>query len=437
MDPYHLRMSLMQKTHWSLLFDRRMIKKGPTYRWTSLLGAETMAPIHRGTTAFKKLNTALFIGGFCTFAILWGMQSLLPEMANEFNVSPALSSLVQSSTTLSLAFTLLIIGVYAHKFNQKNLMTLSLIVSSLLVILSGFLSSFGVLILFRILQGVTLAGIPAVAMAYLANAIEGKSLGFAMGLYISGSSIGGMTGRILSGFLADQFNWNSAVMGVGFISLAATALFWYLLPSVETTSHHIQQNHRIVHSFFSPFRVPGLRFLFLNGFLLSAGFVSLYNYIGFVLMEPPYSLSQTLVGFIFIVYLVGSFSSTWMGMLSDKYGNDRILTLAICLLFIGGVMTLHPSLWVIIGGIAVFTFGFFGAHSICSSWVSNFRNDHNTQATSIYLFAYYFGGAVVGTISGTLFYSTGWSGIVILIAAVAILSFLSSKRIAYYSKQIE
>ncbi|WP_099303969.1 MFS transporter [Bacillus sp. Marseille-P3800] len=393
-----------------------------------------MTDIHRGTTAFKKINAALFIGGFCTFAILWGMQSLLPEIAEEFSVSPALSSLVQSSTTLSLAITLLIIGAFAHKFDQKHLMTTSLVVSSILVIFSGFLSSFGLLIAFRILQGITLAGIPAVAMAYLANAIEGKSLGFAMGLYISGSSIGGMTGRIVSGFLTDYFSWNVAVMGVGLISLLATALFWYLLPKVEKKVVPTQKQTGMIRSFLSSFKVPGLPYLFLNGFLLSAGFVSLYNYIGFVLMDPPYYLSQTLVGFIFVVYLVGTFSSTWMGMLSDKYGKGRILKLSISILFIGGALTLHPNLWLIVLGIAIFTFGFFGAHSICSSWVSNYGNENNTQATSIYLFAYYFGGSVVGTLSGTLFYAVGWSGIVAMIAALAVLSFLSAFRVTIIKK---
>ncbi|UTR05959.1 MFS transporter [Alkalihalobacillus sp. LMS6] len=393
-----------------------------------------MTDIHRGTTAFKKINAALFIGGFCTFAILWGMQSLLPEIAEEFSVSPALSSLVQSSTTLSLAITLLIIGAFAHKFDQKHLMTTSLVVSSILVIFSGFLSSFGLLIAFRILQGITLAGIPAVAMAYLANAIEGKSLGFSMGLYISGSSIGGMTGRIVSGFLTDYFSWNVAVMGVGLISLLATALFWYLLPKVEKKVVPAQKQTGMIRSFLSSFKVPGLPYLFLNGFLLSAGFVSLYNYIGFVLMDPPYYLSQTLVGFIFVVYLVGTFSSTWMGMLSDKYGKGRILKLSISILFIGGALTLHPNLWLIVLGIAIFTFGFFGAHSICSSWVSNYGNENNTQATSIYLFAYYFGGSVVGTLSGTLFYAVGWSGIVAMIAALAVLSFLSAFRVTIIKK---
>ncbi|MFB4213246.1 MFS transporter [Shouchella sp. JSM 1781072] len=393
-----------------------------------------MTDIHRGTTAFKKINAALFIGGFCTFAILWGMQSLLPEIAEEFSVSPALSSLVQSSTTLSLAITLLIIGAFAHKFDQKHLMTTSLVVSSILVIFSGFLSSFGLLIAFRILQGITLAGIPAVAMAYLANAIEGKSLGFSMGLYISGSSIGGMTGRIVSGFLTDYFSWNVAVMGVGLISLLATALFWYLLPKVEKKVVPTQKQTGMIRSFLSSFKVPGLPYLFLNGFLLSAGFVSLYNYIGFVLMDPPYYLSQTLVGFIFVVYLVGTFSSTWMGMLSDKYGKGRILKLSISILFIGGALTLHPNLWLIVLGIAIFTFGFFGAHSICSSWVSNYGNENNTQATSIYLFAYYFGGSVVGTLSGTLFYAVGWSGIVAMIAALAVLSFLSAFRVTIIKK---
>ena len=117
------------------------------------------------------------------------------------------------------------------------------------------------------------------------------------------------------------FNWHIALMGIGIISLLASFIFLALLPR---STHFIPQTFQLkplAGSLISQFKVPGLIYLFLIGFLLMGGFVSLYNYIGFELIAPPYSLSQTVVGFIFIVYIVGTFSSTWMGMLADQYGK--------------------------------------------------------------------------------------------------------------------
>lgn len=279
--------------------------------------------IKRGTPAFKNANLALFAGGFSTFAILWGTQPLLPDIASEFDVSPATSSLSQSSTTIALAISLLIAGSLSDVYGRKSVMTFSLLASSILAVSTGFASSFPMLIIGRILLGITLVGLPAVAMAYLGEEIEAKSLGMAMGLYISGNSIGGMSGRIISGVLTDYFSWHIALMGIGIISLLSSIIFMVLLPRSAHFEPQTFQLKLLAGSLFSQFKVPGLTYLFTIGFLLMGGFVSLYNYIGFELIAPPYSLSQTVVGFIFIVYIVGTFSSTWMGMLADQYGKKE------------------------------------------------------------------------------------------------------------------
>ncbi|MCC5803572.1 MFS transporter [Rossellomorea vietnamensis] len=388
-----------------------------------------MEYIKRGTSAFKNANLALFAGGFSTFAILWGTQPLLPEIAREFNVSPATSSLSQSSTTIALAISLLIAGSLSDVFGRKSVMTFSLLASSILAICTGFATGFHMLVVGRILQGITLAGLPAVAMAYLGEEIEAKSLGMAMGLYISGNSIGGMSGRIISGVLTDHFSWHIALMGIGFISLLSSIIFMTLLPK---SAHFKPQSFKftsLAGSLFSQFKVPGLTYLFTIGFLLMGGFVSLYNYIGFELIAPPYSLSQTVVGFIFIVYIVGTFSSTWMGMLADQYGKRKILPLSLIIMLAGVLTTLHPNLWVKIIGIAVFTYGFFAGHSIASSWVGRLALHDKAQASALYLSAYYAGSSVGGTVSGSFYHQWDWPGVVWMIVALSVISIGISMRL--------
>ena len=394
-----------------------------------------MTYIQRGTPAFKKVNLALFAGGFCTFAILWGTQPLLPDIASEFDISPATSSLSQSSATIALAIGLLITGSLSAMYGRKRVMTISLVTSSILTILTGFVPNFELLILCRILQGITLAGLPAVAMAYLGEEIEPKSLGMAMGLYISGNSVGGMAGRIISGSLTDYFSWHIALIGIGIIGLFASFIFWFVLPQ---STHFKAQPFKIKHlgtSLFTHFKTPGLIYLFLIGFLLAGGFVSLFNYIGFELIKPPYSLSQTFVGFIFIVYIVGTFSSTWMGMLADQYGKRRILQLSLIILLIGGCMTLNLNIWLKIFGLAIFTYGFFACHSIISTWVGKLATHDKAQAASLYLFSYYIGGGIGGTIGGTFYHQFDWLGVVGMITALSVISILVSIRLGTVTKE--
>jgi YNFM family putative membrane transporter len=380
-------------------------------------------------------NLALFAGVFNTFAILWSTQPLLPEIANEFHISPAVSSLTLSSTTIALAISMLVVGSLSEVFGRKSVMTISLIASSILAIITALSPNFHLLLLCRILQGIVLAGLPAIAMAYLGEEIDPKSLGMAMGLYISGNSIGGMGGRIISGVLTDYFNWHIALIGIGIISLMASLLFWFTLP----TSAHFQPRKfavvKLGKSLISQFNEPGLIYLFGTGFLLMGSFVSLYNYIGFQLIAPPYSLSQTIVGFIFIVYIVGTFSSTWMGMLADQHGRRKILQLSLLILLIGACITLNTNLWLKIIGIAVFTFGFFAGHSIASGWVGKLSTHDKAQASSLYLFFYYIGSSIGGTVGGMFYSDFGWIGVIVMIIVFTIIAIGLSVRLGTIAKR--
>ncbi|MCM3237506.1 MFS transporter [Heyndrickxia oleronia] len=394
-----------------------------------------MSYIKRGTKSFRMANLALFAGGFNTFAILWSTQPLLPEIANEFHISPAVSSLTLSSTTIALAISMLVVGSLSEVFGRKSVMTISLIASSILAIITALSPNFHLLLLCRILQGIVLAGLPAIAMAYLGEEIDPKSLGMAMGLYISGNSIGGMGGRIISGALTDYFNWHIALIGIGIISLIASLLFWFTLPK----STHFQPRKfdvvKLGKSLISQFNEPGLIYLFGTGFLLMGSFVSLYNYIGFQLIAPPYSLSQTIVGFIFIVYIVGTFSSTWMGMLADQHGRRKILQLSLLILLIGACITLNTNLWLKIIGIAVFTFGFFAGHSIASGWVGKLSTHDKAQASSLYLFFYYIGSSIGGTVGGMFYSDFGWIGVIAMIILFTIIAIGLSVRLGTIAKR--
>ncbi len=173
------------------------------------------------------------------------------------------------------------------------------------------------------------------------------------------------------------------------------------------------------------------------GFTLMASFVTLYNYISFKLLDPPYSLSATIVGWIFIVYLVGTFSSTWFGSLSDRYGRQRILLVGIVLMLVGALITLNVSLIIQLIGITVFTFGFFGSHSIASGWVSQRAKHDKAQASSLYLFFYYFGSSIGGTAGGVFWSVFGWGGVVGLITALLIFAILLSFLLQHLVKRHE
>lgn len=187
--------------------------------------------IRRGTSAFRRTNLALFSSGFATFGLLYCVQPLMPAFSHGFGVDAAGSSLSLSLTTGVLAVSMLFAGAISDAFGRKPVMLASLLGSSILVLLSAVAPSWGSFLVIRALLGVTLAGLPAVAMTYVSEEIHGDSLGFAMGLYIGGNAIGGMGGRLISGFAADHSSWRVAVAVIGLLGLVASYLVQRGLPA--------------------------------------------------------------------------------------------------------------------------------------------------------------------------------------------------------------
>lgn len=388
-----------------------------------------MSYVKQGTAAFRKTNLALFAGGFNTFAIMYCTQPLLPEFSKVFHVSPSVASLSLSLTTVTLAVSMLLAGSLSEVLGRKPIMAFSLFTVSFLTIFTAVSPNYQTLLVFRILQGLVLSGLPAIAMAYLGEEIEPASLGTAMGLYISGNTIGGMSGRIITGMLTDFYNWHIAVVVIGILGIVSSVVFWVTLPRSKHFRPRSPDIGKLARSLFSQFKEPGLLCLYVMGFLLMGSFVTLYNYIGYQLIAPPYSLNQTLVSSIFIVYICGTFGSAWMGRLGDKFGRSKVLLGGLLTFMVGALITLDHSLWIKTIGIALFTFGFFGTHAIASSWVGRLATHDKAQASSLYLFFYYFGSSIGGTAGGVFWSNFGWAGVIGMILFLLVFALLLSIRL--------
>jgi YNFM family putative membrane transporter len=385
--------------------------------------------IKAGTRQFWRVNIALVTAAFCTFALIYCVQPLMPLLSSVFHVSPAESSLSLSVTTGLLAVGMLFSGLASEMLRRKPLMATSLVISSGLTVITAFTPNWHLLLATRVLTGLAICGVPAVAMAYVGEEIDPLSGGLAMGLYISGNAFGGMSGRLLSGLLTDLLNWRWAIGIIGGLGLVGSLLFLWLLPPSRHFKPRPPDVAELKLSLFSHFKDPGLPLLFSMGFLLMGTFVSVYNYLGFRLMAPPYNFSQTHVGLLFTIYAVGMFSSAWAGNLAVRRGRRLVLMAMVLLMALGLAATLaHPS-WAILAGLTAITFGFFGAHAIVSAWVGYRAQRAKAVASSFYLFSYYMGSGIIGTYSGTFWSAYGWPGVVsalgvLLIAALGVVFFL-------------
>ena len=385
--------------------------------------------ISAGTPAYRRLALALLIAGLSTFALLYSVQSLLPVFAREFHVSAAESSLVVSLATGAMALMLLVASVVSDRVGRRAMMVTSLFAGSILTIVSAALPSWHALLVTRFLTGIALSGIPAIAMTYLAEEVDAKTIGGTMGLYIAGAALGGMIGRIGSSVIADWLGWRVALGSVGVICLIGAFVFRWAAP---VSRSFVPRRHDLA-SFLDSIHVlrrdAGLPWLYCEGFLLMGAFITIYNYVSFRLLAPPYSLSQSAVGAIFLFYIVGSFVSTWYGRLAGRLGRRRVFWIPILVFLIGVGMTAASPLILIVAGIGVATAGYFGAHSVASSWVGRRGHAAPAQAAAFYSFFMYVGSSVLGSAGGVAWNQGKWPGVALFTMVLLALALAVALRL--------
>jgi YNFM family putative membrane transporter len=385
--------------------------------------------IAAGSPEFKRINRAMAFGGFSTFALLYCVQPLMPLLARDFALTPAQSSLALSISTATLAISLLVSSVLSERFGRKPMMAASMLSGGLLTFLAAFTHDYTQLLILRALLGFMLGGMPAIAMAYLSEEIEGSSLGLSMGMYISGSAFGGMIGRVLVSVISDFWSWRIALGVLGAAGLYAAWEFWRSLPGSKRFRQGQGGFAGLVDGLRKHARDAGLPWLFALSFLLMGAFVSLYNYIGYRLLGPEFGLRPSAVGALSVLYLLGIFSSVWAGRLADRLGRRNVLWLVMSVMFAGLLLTLFGSLVAIVLGVGLFTFGFFATHSVASSWVGRRARAPQALASALYLFFYYLGSSVVGWFCGFVWEHGGWPGVVGLLGAVLVAAMLIALRL--------
>ncbi len=374
--------------------------------------------IIRGTRRFMHATLALFCAGLSTFAVLYCVQPVLPVFSQSFHLTPAQSSLSLSVTTVMMALGLLVTGPLSDAIGRKSVMSVSLLLAACFTLICATMSSWEGVLAMRALTGLALSGVAAVAMTWLSEELHPVFLSFSMGLYISGNSIGGLIGRLSTGMLADHFSWNVSLFVVGLFALTAAGLFFRLLPPSQHFRATSLRPHQLLVNFMFQWRDMGLPMLFLVGFILMGSFVTLFNYVSFRFLAAPFSLSQTVVGLLSVVYLTGTYSSPKAGVMTARYGRGVVLMASLLLMLAGLIATQFTTLLLVLPGLMLFAAGFFAAHSVASSWVGHRARRARGQASSLYLFFYYLGSSVAGTLGGVFWHGYGWAGVSAFIAVM-------------------
>ncbi|MFF3739499.1 MFS transporter [Streptomyces sp. NPDC002566] len=368
-----------------------------------------MAP---GGPGYRRMSFALFLAGVATFALLYSTQALLPLISGEFGVAASEASWTVAAATGGLALFVLPMSALSERYGRRAVMTASLAVAVGVALLVPFAPSLGWLVVLRGVQGAALAGLPASATAYLAEEVRPRALVTAIGLFVAGNSVGGMSGRVITGWVAQEWGWRVAVGAIGVLAVACAVAFRLLLPAPRHFTPGSLRPRVLARTVRDHLSNPLLCRLYAIGALFMTVFGGVYTVIGYRLTEAPFSLPQGIVGSIFLVYLVGTVSASTAGRLVGTLGRRGALYLAGGTTATGLLFSLADTLPLVLLGLVLITAGFFAGHAVASSAVSKTATTGRAQASALYQSAYYIGSSAGSTVGAIAFHAGGWAGTV-------------------------
>ncbi|MYL22578.1 MFS transporter [Vreelandella massiliensis] len=361
--------------------------------------------------AWWRATLALCLGSLLVFINLYAPQPLLPGLKQAYGVSTLGVSLIMSISTLSLAFSLLVFGPLSDAIGRESIMRITLLLSGLCSLALAFAPNFELLLALRLLQGFVLGGLPAVAIAWMGDEFDQPALLSAVGLYIGANSLGGISGRIVGGGMAEIGGPPAAFLTVGAMTLVGSVLFWRLLPNSQAFTPKPFHLPTALRDLAGHLRSPVLLAAYGLGGINFLIFINQYSYITFRLADAPYQLAASSLGLVFLTYLGGTVGSTLSGRLAGKLSPARCMMLGIAILMLGTLVTLADSLVLIVLGLTINAFGFFLAHSLASSWVGRYAQGARGSASALYLVFYYVGASLGGFWLEPFWRWAGWQGV--------------------------
>ena len=362
---------------------------------------------------------AVGMTGFCAFLALYATQPLLPLFQRVFQASKLGVSLTVSAPTMAVALVAPWSGVIADVLGRKRVIVPAVFILGLTNLLTATSMGLPSLVAWRFVQGLFTPAVFAVTVAYIAEEWPAEQVGFATSVYVTGTVLGGFTGRFLSGLIAPALDWRWAFVALGVLNIglgAAVATWMPLAKRFDRRDGYLQSAHAMLKHLAN----SDLWAIFAVGFCILFSLVGTFTYVTFHLAAPPYSLGTSKLGSIFFVYLIGAVITPLVGRWGSRIKGRVTLALALATSALGVLLTLAAPLWIVVLGITLCASGVFVCQIVTNRAVGMVAKGSRAAAVGLYVTFYYFGGFVGSVVPGLLWAWGGWQACVALIVSVLV-----------------
>jgi MFS transporter, YNFM family, putative membrane transport protein len=361
--------------------------------------------------------------GFLTLVDLFATQAILPSLAHSYGVTPAQIGLAANASTLGMAVSGLLVGVFSANIERKSAIALSLLMLSVPTALLAFAPNLAIFALLRVVQGLFMAAAFTLTLTHLAERCAMRTA-HALAAYVTGVVASNLIGRLTAAFVASLVGAEHSFLFFAILNLAGAALVSSALHR-NAPEPMIGRGH-FWNAWIEHLADPALRRTYAIGFLILFGFIGVFTYVGFVLMEAPHALSMTALGLVFLVFLPSMVTTPLAGSAVRRAGPGAAAAGGLVVALLGLLLLLLRDLLAVVAGLTMVGVGTFFAQAVATGHVGRIAEGDKAAASGLYLSSYYCGGLAGAAVIGQLFDRLGWPAAVIgVFAALAAAGILS------------
>jgi len=370
-----------------------------------------------GVTLVFAVAAGLAVGN------LYWAQPLLAQIAADFGVATSQGGYLVTATTVGYALGIFFIVPLGDVLHRRKLITALIIVSSAFLLLCAAAPSFEVLAIALALMGITTVS-GQIILPLARDLASAENQGSAVGLIVSGITIGILVARTTSGLVADIFSWRAIYIAAAVIDVVLALIIWRSVPD-QPKRERIAYPKLIADVFMAPFRVKTLpRIMIITGFSFGIVFNMFWTTATFLLSGEPHNLGTFQIGLVSLAGVLGALVGPRIGKLEDRGLGIPAIGASVAVLVVTMVLALfaQSSLVLFVVAAALLSVGLQGVSVLCQSRTLGLVPGQSSRLNTVFVVNNFLFGAVGNLLAVTLWNAAGWPGIVAGAIVAALLS---------------
>jgi len=372
--------------------------------------------------------TVVLLTVLCTFNSFYSPQPLLPIISEKFNVAPTSSALLLTIPFVLLCFSPIIYGALLRRVNARIVLIVAVFLLATTQLLFAYAANFQWLLISRTLQSILYPAIFTASITYCSKAGPTGTVAHRVSLYVASTIVGGLCGRLFSGFITSRFGWpNIFELNSVILLLCAVLLFFVTKDSVAENK---TKNTTMLGSILKDRT-------FLSGYLLVFttffAFSATLNALPFRLVEIEPDVSAASISLVYAGYLLGVFIAMYNQKLCQLAGGRiKAMTIALTGLLTGFIFLLPENLWWLVSVSFLTAASMFLIHSTLSGFLTGLMPEQASVINGLYISIYYAAGASGSLLPLWIYHYGSWQLFLFFIFCVAATGFITLRHLALH-----